>query len=216
MSNVLVLAAHPDDETLGCGATIAKLSHEGHNVSLLTFTDGTGARGEGLGDRNKKLDAVSDILGISDYKAGNFPDNEMDSVSLLSVCKFIEQSVTKTPDIILTHHPGCLNIDHVTVYRATMTVFRPQNGTGIDIMSYFVPSSTDYNPVSNFAANTYIDVGNYVDKKIKVLEECYAEEMREEPHTRSIIGVINRMITDGSEVGLQYAEKFQTFRRIIK
>ena len=97
-----------------------------------------------------------------------------------------------------------------------MTVFRPQTGGGIDIMSYFVPSSTDYNPIANFVADTYVDVTEYLDKKIQVLKEFYADEMRKEPHTRSIAGVVNRMALDGSEVGLKYAEKFQTFRRIIK
>ena len=83
-------------------------------------------------------------------------------------------------------------------------------------MSYFVPSSTDYNPISNFVANTYVDVTDHIDRKISVLQECYGEEMREYPHSRSVTSIINRMRSDGSEVGLEYAEKFQTFRRIIK
>ncbi len=211
--NVLVLAAHPDDETLGCGATTARLSTEGHNVRLLTFTDGTGARGE-TENRNSKLARCAEILGIAGYNYGNFPDNKMDSVPLLEICKFIEDNVDFVPDIIFTHHPGCLNIDHSIVYKATVTVFRPQTGNNINIYSYYVPSSTDYNPLSNFVGNTYFNVAAYKDIKLKCLEECYGEEMRDYPHTRSYQNIENLMKTWGSEVGLEYAEKFQLIRSI--
>jgi LmbE family N-acetylglucosaminyl deacetylase len=212
--NVLVLAAHPDDETLGCGATIARLSNEGHNVQLLTFTNGVGARGE-VGDRNDVLGLVQNILGLNSYSYGSFPDNEMDSVSLLSICKFIESNVSVIPDFIFTHHNGCLNIDHQIVYRATMTVFRPQLGDNIQIYSYYVPSSTDYNPYNNFNGNVYFDVGEYKDIKLECLKQCYDEEMREYPHTRSYENVENLMKVWGAEVGLKYAEKFKLVREIL-
>lgn len=211
--NVLVLAAHPDDETLGCGATMARLSAEGHSVQLLTFTDGVGARGE-VDNRNSKLDKCAEILGITGYNYGDFPDNRMDSIPLLDICKFIEGSVDFEPDAIFTHHPDCLNVDHSIVYKATVTVFRPQTGNNINIYSYYVPSSTDYNPLSNFVGNTYFDVAAYKDIKLKCLEECYGEEMRDYPHTRSYQNIENLMKTWGSEVGLEYAEKFQLIRSI--
>tara|TARA_Y100000310_G_scaffold297328_1_gene330234 strand:- start:19 stop:672 length:654 start_codon:yes stop_codon:yes gene_type:complete len=211
--NILVLAAHPDDETLGCGATISKLSEKGHNIQLLTFTDGVGARGED-GDRNSKLEACCEILGIKEYASGSFPDNAMDSVRLLDVCKFIGSNVKYFPDIIFTHHPNCLNIDHEVVYRATITHFRSQEGHNTSIYSYYVPSSTDYNPLGNFNGNVYFDVKNHKDTKLKCLMECYDEEMRERPHSRSYDNVENLMKTWGSEVGLEYAEKFQLIRQI--
>ena len=211
--NILVLAAHPDDETLGCGATISKLSEKGHNIQLLTFTDGVGARGE-KGDRNSKLGACCEILGIKEYFFGSFPDNAMDSVQLLDVCKFIGSNVKYIPDIIFTHHPDCLNIDHEIVYRATITHFRPQEGHNTAIYSYYVPSSTDYNPLGNFNGNVYFDVKNHKDTKLKCLMECYDEEMRKRPHSRSYDNVENLMKTWGSEVGLEYAEKFQLIRQI--
>ena len=79
--NILVLAAHPDDETLGCGATIARLVDEGHNVNLLTFTDGVGARSiKRFGNRNDRLGLVQNMLGLKSYSFGTFPDNKMDSI----------------------------------------------------------------------------------------------------------------------------------------
>tara|TARA_R110001606_G_scaffold165429_6_gene309881 strand:+ start:1504 stop:2166 length:663 start_codon:yes stop_codon:yes gene_type:complete len=212
--NVLVLAAHPDDETLGLGATIARLSDEGHHISLITFTNGIGARNI-QGDRNDSLERVGEILGISNYTSGDFPDNMMDTVPLLSVCNFIENNVSAAPDIIFTHHRSCLNVDHQIVNRATLTAFRPQYGKNEKIYSYYVPSSTDYNPSSEFNGNVYYNVTDYVDKKIQCLRECYDGEMRNSPHARSYENVKNLMKVWGSEVGIQYAEKFEIIREIL-
>jgi LmbE family N-acetylglucosaminyl deacetylase len=215
MKNILILAAHPDDETLGCGAIISKLSKEGHNIQLLTFTDGVGSRRTNEENRNPKLQQVSDILGISKYSSGNFPDNEMDTVSLLDVCKFIESNVDYQPDIIFTHFIGDLNIDHQIVTRSALTVFRPQHGNKMKIYSYYVPSSTDYNPLTYFDANSYIEVSKEdVKNKMKALK-IYDKEMRNYPHTRSYQNVENLMKVWGSEVGLVYCEKFKLIREII-
>jgi len=212
---ILILAAHPDDETLGCGATIAKLSKQNHDIKLLTFTDGESARDKyDDKNRNESLQKVSKILGIKNFKYGNFPDNKMDSIPLLDVCKFIEKEVEEIPDIIFTHHPGCLNIDHNIVYRAAITVFRPQNKKQMEINCFEVPSSTEWNPNNNFKCNLYIDVEDFVEKKMEALK-VYDKEMRPYPHSRSYDGIINKMKSSGNEVGLNYAEKFQTMRRII-
>ena len=213
---ILVLAAHPDDETLGCGATLAKLSAAGHHIKLITFTDGVDARGvEGLENRNKKLGEICEILGIHEYTHGDFPDNKMDVTPLLDLCKFIESEITSIPDIIFTHHPDCLNIDHQLVYRATMTAFRPQLGNKIEILSYFVPSSTDYNPRAIFNPDTFIDVEGFIQPKLDALH-AYDEEMRPYPHTRSYENVENLMKVTGSRVGLKYAEAFECMRRVIR
>ena len=209
---VLILAAHPDDETLGAGATIARLAAEGHYIHLVTFTDGVGARGHDAPNRNSKLEEVSEKLGISSYACGQFPDNQLDSVPLLELCKFLEHEVTFTPDIIFTHHPDCLNIDHELVYRATVTVFRPQTKKKQTILSYAVPSSTDYNPRSNFCGNVYYDVSTTYNTKLECLKEHYASEMRTYPHSRSYKNIENLMKVSGAEIGVPYAEKFELIR----
>ena len=212
---ILVLAAHPDDETLGCGGTIHRLSQEGYDVNLLTFTDGESSRElQGL-NRNEKLNSVAKILGISNHNSANFPDNAMDSIPLIEICKFIEENVNYIPDIIFTHHYEDLNIDHHLVAKATFTVFRPQRGDNHRIYSYFVPSSTDYNPTSNFAGNTYFKLSKN-DVKIKQSAlRTYDKEMREYPHTRSYKNIENLIKVWGSEVGTEYAEKFILIRELI-
>mgnify|MGYP003626959706 CR=1 FL=1 len=211
---ILVLAAHPDDETLGCGATLARLSGEGHDIQLLTFTDGVGAREATDDNRNPSLEQVSKVLGINSYAYGDFPDNAMDSVPLLDLCKFIEQNVGSEPDIIFTHNSDDLNVDHQLVFQAALTAFRPQRGSTHQIYSFHVPSSTDYNPQSSFRGNFYFKLDSkYVHRKLEALK-IYDEEMREFPHSRSYENVENLLKVWGSEVGYPYCEKFQLIRGV--
>ncbi len=212
---ILVLAAHPDDESLGCGGTIHKLSQLGNNVELLTFTDGVSSRQDDKDNRNKKLELVSKVLGISKFNYSNFPDNAMDSVPLLDLCKFIEKNIDYTPDIIFTHFAGDLNIGHQLVSKATLTVFRPQKENKTKIYSYYVPSSTDYNPLTNFDGNSYYSLGkSNINAKLEALWH-YHEEMREYPHTRSYKNISNLMKVWGSEVGHKYCEKFKLIREVL-
>lgn len=213
--NVLVLAAHPDDETLGCGATLNRLAAEGYNIDLITFTNGESARGGTDKNRNFSLEEVSTILGINNYVYGDFPDNAMDKVSLLDICKFLETNVIRTPDIIFTHFINDLNVDHQLVAKATFTVFRPQFGDLHKIYSYFVPSSTDYNPTALFGGDTYFNISvDNLNAKLAALN-VYDSEMRVYPHTRSYENVKNLTKVWGSEVGTMYAEKFKLIRQLL-
>jgi len=211
---VLILAAHPDDETLGCGGVIKKFSQENNYIKLITFTDGESSRNNKNNNRNTLLDRVCIKLGINEYIYGNFPDNKLDSIPLLDVCKFIEKNIDFIPDLIFTHHRNCNNIDHQIVYKATITSFRPQFGNKVKILSYFVPSSTDYNPFNNFNGNVYYDIKDTIQNKIETLS-IYDKEMRKYPHTRSYENIKNLSKVWGSEVGLEYVEKFELVREIL-
>jgi N-acetylglucosamine malate deacetylase 1 len=215
MNKVLVLAAHPDDETLGCGATIHRLSNEGFQIQLITFTNGEGSRGNYEKNRNILLDKVSLKLGIQKFSSADFPDNAIDSVPLINVCKFIENEVDYNPDIIFTHHPEDLNIDHQLVAKATFTVFRPQLGQKHQIYSYYIPSSTDYNPNLKLHGHSYFKISEENMKtKLEALE-IYEKEMRDYPHSRSYENVENLMRVWGSEVGTEFSEKFLKIRELL-
>lgn len=211
---ILVLAAHPDDETLGCGGTIKNLSKNNY-IKLITFTDGESSRKKCKSEynRNELLDIITKKLGIDEYVCGDFPDNKMDSISLLEICKFIENNVSFKPDVIFTHHKDCLNIDHQIVYKATITVFRPQNGEKQIIYSFYIPSSTDYNPFANFLGNVFFNIEKEIDDKIDCLK-IYDKEMRDYPHSRSYENIRNLAKVFGSMVGLKYAERFELIRFI--
>ena len=213
IKHILILAAHPDDETLGCGGTIKRLTKDNNNyIKLLTFTNGEGARNNNK-DRREILEKVCLKLGINEFLCGDFPDNKLDSVPLLSLVKFIENNITFIPDIIFTHHRNCNNIDHVLVYKATITAFRPQNGIPIKMLSYFIPSSTDYNPFNDFRGQIYYNIEETIKDKLECLQ-LYDDEMRKYPHTRSYENIKNLSKVWGSEVCLKFAEKFELIREV--
>ena len=219
IERILILAAHPDDETLGCGGTIKRLSENPYtHIKLITFTDGESSRDNSNNfNRNSVLDNVCKELGIDEYISGNFPDNKMDTVPILELSKFIEKNVDFTPNIIFTHYRNCNNIDHQLVYKATIVAFRPcrhHPSELIKILSYFIPSSTDYNPFNDFRGNVYYDIEDTIQTKLECLKNNYAEEMRPYPHTRSYQNIENLAKVWGSQVGLKYAEKFELVREI--
>jgi N-acetylglucosamine malate deacetylase 1 len=220
IKNYFIFAAHPDDEVLGCGGAIAKIaSNKKNHVTLMTFTNGVSARNEhnkkDILVRERALKKAAKVLGIKSLICGNFPDNAMDSVPLIEICQFIEKNLKKYPDVIFTHNPECLNIDHKTVYQAVITVFRPQYGKEIEINCFDIPSSSDWNPLNSSNYNLFIDVSKTYRKKMQALG-FYEKEMKKYPHQRSYQSILNKLKSDGNIVGFKYAEKFQTIRKVIK
>ncbi len=219
---VLIIVAHTDDETLGLGGTIARHIENGDQVYAVSMTDGVGSRDE-MPKNEIKIRAqaayqASEILGFKWISAGNFPDNAMDSVPLLKITKFIEGVKSQTaPTIIYTHSAADLNIDHRIVSQAVLTAFRPQDHElWHEIRTFEVPSSTDYGnrSVTNlFYPNLFINITDLWDKKKSALN-AYANEMRTEPHSRSIPGIENLAKYRGNQVGLNYAEAFEVIRKI--
>ena len=213
-NNILVVAAHPDDEALGCGSTIAKHSENGDTVQVLFLTDGFGSRNNGK-NRNSLAENASRVLRCKPPIFLNFPDNELDAVSLLSIIKKIEGVISEIqPNIVYTHHFGDLNIDHQITHKAVMTACRPQPSFCVEeIYAFEVLSSTEWNTpgVAAFSPNVFIDITDYIDIKKQVLE-VYSEEMRQPPHSRSIDNALRLNALRGNSVGVDYAEAFELIR----
>ena len=147
---VLVIVAHPDDESLGLGATIAKHVENGDIVYAMSMTDGVSAR-DGMSEKEAKIRAqvsinAGNILGLTWIEGGSFPDNAMDTVPLLAVAKIIEKAKALVkPTIVYTHSSADLNIDHRIVSQATLIAFRPQpNEVWQEIRTFEIASATDY------------------------------------------------------------------------
>ena len=218
---ILVIAAHADDEALGCGGTIARLAELGQKVHVMFMTDGVSARGSGDAEarRHAALDALS-LLGAQQPVFGEFPDNAMDTVPLIEVARAVEEVVASLkPSCILTHHHGDLNIDHQIVNRAVMTACRPQPEHCVQtILSFSVRSSTEWGISSSsnlFHPDVYIDIAHVLPKKIKALQ-CYSMEMRHFPHTRSIEAVEMEAKLVGARVGMNAAEGFKLLRMLVR
>jgi LmbE family N-acetylglucosaminyl deacetylase len=218
---VLVVAAHADDEALGCGGTIARHVNEGDKVFLHVMTNGVGAREdlqEAIIQRQLATQKAASVLGIEKIFFSDFPDNAMDSVALLNIIKAIEITINDIkPEIIYTHFSNDLNIDHEVTHRALMTACRPIVGHPVKaIYSFEVLSSSEWlmQEKNNFQPNYIVDISEFFDKKITALK-AYESELRVSPHSRSLncIDALNRL--RGETHGFTYAEAFMV-QRILK
>lgn len=225
-NNILVISAHPDDEVLGCGGTANRLASEGHSVYFSIFGEGITSRYQNrdFADQsllsNLKNDAqtAAKIIGVKDLFLYSFPDNRFDTVPLLDIIKQVEELVTKIkPDIIFTHHPGDLNIDHVILHRSVMTAVRPVHDFIIrEIYTFEIPSSSEWamNQFgSSFQPNTFFDIASTIDTKINAME-AYQSEKRSAPHPRAPESLRAIAQSWGRHAGCLYAEAFQLVRSI--
>ena len=205
---VLVVAAHPDDEVLGAGGTIAKHVAKGDEVSVLIMTPGR----EG-GEIPDAAEAANSILGATFLWLDDYPDNKMDTIPLLDVVKSVEYFIDNLkPDIVYTHHAGDLNIDHRITHQAVMTACRPLPGCSVKtILCFEVPSSTEWG--QGFEPNWFVDIEGFWDKKYAALN-AYRSEMRDFPHPRSCTAVWSLARWRGATVGVELAEAFMVARRI--
>ena len=217
---VLVVAAHSDDEALGCSGTISKHIEQGDSVHLLFMTDGVASRSAKVNNKKKRLTAaqgVAEILGVDTLTNLNFPDNRMDSIPLLDVVKEIEDKISQVqPEVIYMHHIGDLNIDHQITHKAVITACRPHPGFCVrKIYAFEVLSSTEWQTpgVESFCPNMFIDITDYIDIKKQVLK-VYSAEMHQTPHSRSIDNAIRLNAVRGNSIGVDYAEAFVLIRMI--
>lgn len=218
---ILVVAAHADDECLGCGGTVSRHVTEGDVVHAVFMADGTSARpGDQSEATQRRMEAAKTAHSVMRLKSAeflNFPDNRMDSLSLLEIIQPLESLIQKLrPQIIYTHHSGDLNIDHRITHQAVLTACRPlPDHSVLEIYSFEVLSSTEWAVPQreSFLPNVFIDITGHLSTKTKALE-AYGLEMRMVPHTRSIEHSIILAKHRGYTVGLHAAEAFMAVRLI--
>ncbi|MFN4280628.1 PIG-L deacetylase family protein [Thermosynechococcus sp.] len=227
-ATVLLVFAHPDDEVLGCGGTIAKLSEEGARVFTLILGEGITSRqshrepnlvAKELADLKNSAFEANKRIGVDPEGVYlcHLPDNRFDTVPLLDIIKQIEKYIEKVhPTIIFTHSQYDLNIDHQITYKAVLTATRPQPSHPVkEIYACEVLSSTEWMYPQGFQPNMYSLLSEkHISAKIEALK-CYSSEIRSYPHPRSIEGVECLAKWRGLQVGCNYAEAFQVVRRIL-
>lgn len=220
--SVLAVVAHPDDELIGLGGTLAKYVANGDNVCVLVLAEGATSRDGALQDDVDLLvrcaQEAAVTLGVAPPRFGGFPDNRMDGVDLLDVVKAVEAVVSEiTPDIVFTHHGGDLNVDHRRAHEAVLTACRPLSGAAsATVLTFETLSSTEWQSTeqySMFSPNYFIDISEHLETKKRALN-CYPGEMRRFPHPRSIEAVIHLARLRGATVGVAAAEAFQLVRTI--
>jgi N-acetylglucosamine malate deacetylase 1 len=219
---ILVIAAHPDDEVLGCGGTLARHASAGDVVHTLFLADGeTSREGSSVHSSETRLrnaNAAAEILGICAPITLGLPDNRLDSVALLEVVKAVEQIMAHiNPTIIYTHHGGDLNIDHRVAHQATMTAARPLPDSKVGaIYSFETPSSTEWSTAAigpAFAPNHFVNINDWAARK-KAALACYDAELHNFPHARSHVAIEALATWRGASVGLRAAEAFVVERTV--
>lgn len=224
--NVLVVAAHPDDELLGCGGTAARLAREGHSVYMSILGEGITSRSNkreqadpsALSSLKQCSQQVADLLGVKELTLHGLPDNRFDSLPLLDVVKVVEQLVDRwRPEAMYTHHGGDLNVDHQVVSRAVLTATRPVAGHPVrELYMFEIASSTEWAfqqlaPV--FKPNVFVNIEETLSLKLRGMQ-LYESEAREFPHPRSNAALTSIAQRWGSVVGCKAAEAFEAVRLI--
>ena len=223
---VLVIAAHPDDEVLDCGGSIAKLSKQGATVHIAFLADGVFSR---MGDAKIKENELTErrlaaenackILGAQSISFGELPDNQLDTVPLLDIICVVEKIIKKyKPNTLFTHHGGDLNVDHRLTHDAVLTACRPQADNTVKTLLFFeVPSSTEWhspNSSACFTPNWFIDITDELSLKMQALN-AYHDELRPWPHPRSIKGVEYLARWRGATICVGAAEAFMLGRKLF-
>ncbi|NIH80863.1 PIG-L deacetylase family protein [Amycolatopsis viridis] len=220
MNTVLVVAAHPDDEVLGAGGTLARHVHCGDRVHALLVADGATSRyTAGMAERLAKCTRrAAQVLGFASVHQLSLPDQRLDTLPLLDVTREVEKVVDRVrPEVVYTHFPGDVNADHGVVARAAWTACRPYVLPGLRLFAAFeTPSSTEWAwPLagSTFSPARFVDVSATLDGKLDAMS-CYDSELRDYPHPRSLRALRERAAYWGSRVGRPAAEAFQVLREV--
>ena len=224
MSNkkILIVAAHPDDEVLGCFGTVAKLIKKGYEAYTLILSGGKTSRNNysqaDLDELKTETQKANAIIGIKKVFMADFPDNAFDSVPLLNIVKKIEDVKQEIrPEIIFTHHVGDMNVDHQITHKAVLTATRPMVDECVKtIYSMEIPSSTEWNSfseISIFVPDVFFEIEDTIDIKLTAMAE-YASELREYPHPRSLRHLKELAKVNGTKNGLNYSENFKLVRQI--
>jgi LmbE family N-acetylglucosaminyl deacetylase len=219
--NVLVVAAHPDDELLGCGGTAARLAREGHSVFMAILGEGItsrhasreGADPAALNTLHDCSQRVADLLGVKELSLHGLPDNRFDSLPLLDVIKVVEKLIERLqPTAIYTHHGGDLNVDHQVVSRAVLTAARPLEDSPVrELYMFEIASSTEWAfqqlaPV--FRPNVFVNIETTLSLKLEGMRQ-YESEVRRFPHPRSPEALTAIAQRWGSVAGCKAAEAFE-------
>ncbi len=217
---ILTFFAHPDDETLAAGATINKLSKKGSRVYVAIPATGIRARRNILKKAKMKKDlnnlrkdtlkALS-IIGVkkSDIIFGDFDDNELDKHTLLKLIHWLEKIIDKIkPDLIITHHRYCTNIDHQYCHEACVVATRASINSHIPVICGEVPIDTGYLKPTKWDPNYYVNISeDDVKAKIRAMQS-FKGESRLDPHPRSPEVLKSLAKVRGSESGYFFAESF--------
>jgi LmbE family N-acetylglucosaminyl deacetylase len=219
---VLVIAPHPDDETLGCGGSLLKHKANGDSVSWLVATRGHEPQWstELLEQKENEIKAVADAYGFENTFRLNFPAIKLDTIPLDEIIVAVREAITDSkPDYVYLNHFGDVHSDHRVVFEATMSVLKPfYSGThGVrKVLSYEILSSTDAmpaNPARAFVPNVFTDVTEFLERKLQIMS-LYESELQPFPLPRALDNMRALARFRGATIGAEFAEAFMLVREV--
>lgn len=221
---ILVVAAHPDDELLGAGATIAKHIANGDNVTVLIMADCLSARDRDRIDRREPLAVPASSMGAAMEMGYALRFAGFGGMTLLHSLRDIDRNLpveaavqSLSPDVVYTHHLGDINSDHRATAEAVMVATRPTGpNTPLRVLAFETPSSTEWAWDNSFRPNVFVDVSTTLPAKLDALQHHYGDEMREPPHPRGASQLTTRAAYWGQVAGLSHAEPFVLLREIVR
>jgi LmbE family N-acetylglucosaminyl deacetylase len=219
---VLVVAAHPDDETLGVGGTIARYAERGDEVWVCILTEGVSARHNHVSQQKECALKACEVLGVKRVDFCDLPDQRLDTLPLLDVIRPVEAYVQELrPDVVYTHFKEDVNQDHRVAFQATMVATRPVGDSSVSrLLCFEAASSTEWAPPltgSVFAANVFVDISETLTTKLEAMRMYSMTHMSEVPpypHPRSFEALEIYAKRHGIAVGLRAAEPFMLVREI--
>lgn len=220
---ILTVVAHPDDETLGAGGTMARYAAEGHEVMVLIVTDGVGARHDQFEQQRLCAIRACEVLGVTNVSLAGLPDQRLDGMALLDVVAPIEKAVSEfRPDVLLTHYMEDVNQDHRAVFSASMIAARPTPGSSVRrFLCFETASSTEWAPPfpgTTFAPNVFVDISQTLETKLAAMS-CYGDtfesEIKQYPHPRSLAALDLYARHRGVMNGVHAAEAFMQVRHVV-
>jgi len=217
-SRILIMAPHPDDETLGCGGVIAKLAGKGSDVHVLIVTKGDDLFDQDLVKRGRE-EAIKAhrLLGVKKTHFADLPAIKLDMLPQYQINEKLSEYLSEIrPDILFLPFPGDINRDHQIVHACGMVAARPHKKIIRSIYSYETLSATNWNSLvasSPFVPNVFVDISDTIERKIEALK-AYASQLRKYPHPRSVEAIVALSRYRGGFVHLHYAEAFVCLRDI--
>lgn len=222
--SVLCVGAHPDDEVLGAGGTLARHAADGEDVHVCILSDGVTSRYDDPENATEEIEqrrdrarraceAFNATVSLHEY-----PDNQFDTVALLDLVQTVEEEIAEHgPRVVYTHHYGDLNVDHELACRATVTATRPLSDSGVErVLAFETLSATEWSvpsPENAFQPHEFVDIDEHLSTKLDALS-VYESELRESPHPRTPDTVKQNARVWGAKAGLSAAEPFEVLRSL--
>jgi LmbE family N-acetylglucosaminyl deacetylase len=217
----LIIAPHPDDEVLGAGGTMAKLSESGQEVFVAVVTTGKppAYSAEYVARVRAEAKSAHDLLGVNETFWLDQPAAELPDVRNVVLNGAIGEVVQRiAPQTVLVPFPGDIHVDHQLVFRSTLVASRPhQAAYPKTILAYETLSETNWNApyiTPPFVPNVYLDISNYLERKIAAMRK-FSSQLRSSPHERSVEGLRSLAAMRGATVHRDAAESFVLVRHVV-